>query len=816
MVDFCCGANEFSILLKKKLDGTGKKCNYKNFDIIQTKSDFNFVKRDWFQVKQEELVDGNRLIMGLNPPFGVRGQLANQFIDHALKFKPKLIILIVPKETERLDQKHDNYDLIWEDLELLKGQSFYLPGSVDVDENPLSDWNAVAPPLFIWSRPDWTPTHRQIAQEQGHISRNSTPGPSRFVGNPWKPKPRAVSPAQIVDAGMDKKRNLTVEPRISERSANKQDIHIKEDSPGSYRLKDMCKDEPLDKTVQNHGFGTPVLSEKPEQGRPESLIGDIDEKKAMHQSKGQDMEKIKSSERYGGHAGKFDIARHNRQRKDSPERLRQSVEAKHEGTRHGRKVFERYTRNADTKVDISKYDDKKRKSPENYLENEIDGRKSADRIDRYGLGGRKSSDMYDRHGLIEGSGSPDRHFIPGRISPERHGKISELKNEPLSYSEQRKHSPERQYRHGLQLHENDDSRLYNEVVKPGGHVEQSLNRIGHRSGLDLERHPFSSRENGRDTFRDYDSLLKRDGDYHDVAYHRAGSPDRRPNWKLQAEDSKRSWSNYGNYGSVRASEDATGYVSKDYMDPSIQHKASLYKDSMSYSQYLPESQEGVYKSRDYFDKEIHGIGRSDGLDNQGMDRFHRKMDFDVTHNGGVNDVADGYASRRYDLIRHKGLDAQAVGHFVERPGRTSLPGGIHSLQGLNYSTDPRIEPVDLHSRYGIQGTTNLTTKTSYHSSAGDGLLATPDGSFNHSDLSGRGWMQSNLTTKPALSYPPMFGPAASLQQSNMHLSDPSLHPSHGLFGTHQGHPQGYVPLYPAQARFAGPANSQYSGGWIDD
>jgi len=40
-------------------------------------------------------------IMGLNPPFGFKASLANQFINKALTFKPKLIILIVPKETER-------------------------------------------------------------------------------------------------------------------------------------------------------------------------------------------------------------------------------------------------------------------------------------------------------------------------------------------------------------------------------------------------------------------------------------------------------------------------------------------------------------------------------------------------------------------------------------------------------------------------------------------------------------------------------------------------------------------------------------------
>lgn len=39
--------------------------------------------------------------MGLNPPFGVNAALANKFINKALEFKPKLLILIVPKETER-------------------------------------------------------------------------------------------------------------------------------------------------------------------------------------------------------------------------------------------------------------------------------------------------------------------------------------------------------------------------------------------------------------------------------------------------------------------------------------------------------------------------------------------------------------------------------------------------------------------------------------------------------------------------------------------------------------------------------------------
>ncbi|CAK7324563.1 unnamed protein product [Dovyalis caffra] len=133
IVDFCCGANDFSCLMKKKLEETGKKCSYKNYDVIQPKAaalllntvdivgfksvevhkwtligreinvnDFNFEKRDWMTVQPDELPKkGSQLIMGLNPPFGVKAALANKFIDKALQFKPKLLILIVPPETVR-------------------------------------------------------------------------------------------------------------------------------------------------------------------------------------------------------------------------------------------------------------------------------------------------------------------------------------------------------------------------------------------------------------------------------------------------------------------------------------------------------------------------------------------------------------------------------------------------------------------------------------------------------------------------------------------------------------------------------------------
>ncbi|XP_021638024.2 protein ENHANCED DOWNY MILDEW 2 isoform X2 [Hevea brasiliensis] len=170
VVDFCCGANDFSCLMKKKLEETGKKCSYKNYDVFQPKNDFNFEKRDWMTVQPDELPKrGSQLIMGLNPPFGVKAALANKFIDKALEFKPKLLILIVPPETERLDKKRTPYDLVWEDDQFLSGKSFYLPGSVDENDKQMEQWNVTAPLLYLWSRPDWSVKHKAIAQKHDHL-----------------------------------------------------------------------------------------------------------------------------------------------------------------------------------------------------------------------------------------------------------------------------------------------------------------------------------------------------------------------------------------------------------------------------------------------------------------------------------------------------------------------------------------------------------------------------------------------------------------------------------------------------------------------
>ncbi|KAL0306310.1 UNVERIFIED_CONTAM: protein ENHANCED DOWNY MILDEW 2, partial [Sesamum radiatum] len=170
LVDFACGSNDFSCLMKEKLDEMGKRCSFKNFDTFRPKNDFSFEQRDWMRVRQNELPDGSQLIIGLNPPFGVNAALANKFVNKALEFRPKLLILIVPRETQRLDEKGSPYDLIWEDDQMFVGKAFYLPGSVDVNDKQIEDWNVNAPVLYLWSCPDWTAKHKAIAEQHGHLS----------------------------------------------------------------------------------------------------------------------------------------------------------------------------------------------------------------------------------------------------------------------------------------------------------------------------------------------------------------------------------------------------------------------------------------------------------------------------------------------------------------------------------------------------------------------------------------------------------------------------------------------------------------------
>jgi hypothetical protein len=109
-VDFACGKNEFAKLLPLKS---------LSFDFGSICEAYGGMVKDWFTVKDLP----SKVIIGLNPPFGYQGCLARRFVNHALSFKPLLLLLILPSK----NWNFVGYELIHQ--EILPSNSFYSPES---------------------------------------------------------------------------------------------------------------------------------------------------------------------------------------------------------------------------------------------------------------------------------------------------------------------------------------------------------------------------------------------------------------------------------------------------------------------------------------------------------------------------------------------------------------------------------------------------------------------------------------------------------------------------------------------------------------
>ncbi|KAL6580176.1 hypothetical protein OROMI_008200 [Orobanche minor] len=83
IVDFSCGSNDFSCLMKEELDKMGKECSFKNYDIIQTKA--LFMSKNKYHI---ELTPFPRSFWGsiaedyaaINPPTGFQGLISWLFL----------------------------------------------------------------------------------------------------------------------------------------------------------------------------------------------------------------------------------------------------------------------------------------------------------------------------------------------------------------------------------------------------------------------------------------------------------------------------------------------------------------------------------------------------------------------------------------------------------------------------------------------------------------------------------------------------------------------------------------------------------------
>ncbi|XP_026423779.1 uncharacterized protein LOC113319756 [Papaver somniferum] len=171
VVNVAYSANDFTCSMKQRLEGSGKDCSFKDYDMWQSKNVGTVDESDWLSVRR--LATGSKLILCLNVPVGISSSVANNSIDKALDFKPKLLVLFVPADTKRLEKKH-SYELIWNDSERLSSK--FLPSSVRISDNQIKLWNSKPPVVYFWSRTDWCPEHKKIARMCGHIptSRNDS------------------------------------------------------------------------------------------------------------------------------------------------------------------------------------------------------------------------------------------------------------------------------------------------------------------------------------------------------------------------------------------------------------------------------------------------------------------------------------------------------------------------------------------------------------------------------------------------------------------------------------------------------------------
>lgn len=105
MVDFSAGDNLFIEMMR--LEFPNKLTMTKSYDLVPNSHEV--VQKDWFDVDPRDIVSERppHLIIGFNPPFGFRCAFAKDFLHHACKFKPDVIISVVPNGIRKIEL--DNY-----------------------------------------------------------------------------------------------------------------------------------------------------------------------------------------------------------------------------------------------------------------------------------------------------------------------------------------------------------------------------------------------------------------------------------------------------------------------------------------------------------------------------------------------------------------------------------------------------------------------------------------------------------------------------------------------------------------------------------
>lgn len=103
----------------------------------------DWIRKSWFDVDASELQSGDHLVIGLNPPFGKNGALAETFLKKATDFSPRFVVFIAPKGA----RAPPGYELIYDNPVLCKDYAFFTPTGGQ-------SWSSDPPTLRIYHRVD--------------------------------------------------------------------------------------------------------------------------------------------------------------------------------------------------------------------------------------------------------------------------------------------------------------------------------------------------------------------------------------------------------------------------------------------------------------------------------------------------------------------------------------------------------------------------------------------------------------------------------------------------------------------------------------
>ena len=94
-IDFSAGTNEFGGLLAKAT-GVKKWLGMDLYPVRYNACPAHFRVKNWFDVKRLP----PDTVIGLNPPFGSLNRAASLFVEHALRFRPRMLALVLPDSTK--------------------------------------------------------------------------------------------------------------------------------------------------------------------------------------------------------------------------------------------------------------------------------------------------------------------------------------------------------------------------------------------------------------------------------------------------------------------------------------------------------------------------------------------------------------------------------------------------------------------------------------------------------------------------------------------------------------------------------------------